>query len=160
MIKLIEYGKEVIHNTFLVEDVEHILRILLARVAHNDELVWSREPSGEFIVKSAYKLLHTGLSTPNPYELQPISRFFYRNLWQLEILTKIKIEIWRMSKNYIPTMSNFLRRHLVADAMCPRYGDGTETLEHVFCSCPVTVEVWNLLGFHWVNSIQVQECFD
>ncbi|KAJ0703837.1 putative reverse transcriptase zinc-binding domain-containing protein [Helianthus annuus] len=36
------------------------------------------------------------------------------------------------------------------DDRCVMCGDGSETAEHLFCSCMVASEVWHLIG-RWVN---------
>lgn len=60
-----EWKIELVTNTFDSVDAERILRIPLARDSHDDELVWSGEPLGDFSIRSAYKLLQTGISNPN-----------------------------------------------------------------------------------------------
>ncbi|MFQ6626289.1 hypothetical protein Gotur_005883 [Gossypium turneri] len=51
------WKRELINITFTEEDVARILRIPLARTPHEDFLIWGGELSGEFTVRSAYKLL-------------------------------------------------------------------------------------------------------
>lgn len=41
--------------------------------------------------------------------------------------------------------------------MCPRCGDGTETLNHIFRECPITVEIWPLADMQWILNSQIQE---
>ncbi|MBA0726401.1 hypothetical protein Golax_002232, partial [Gossypium laxum] len=53
-----EWNKELIINTFSAADVARILQIPLATERHDDIVVWRGEPSGEFSIRSAYKLLH------------------------------------------------------------------------------------------------------
>ncbi|KAA3453822.1 Ribonuclease H-like superfamily protein [Gossypium australe] len=133
---------ELIKNTFSEEDAGKILRIPLARAPHDDFLVWGGEASGEFSVCSAYKLLQISDENPRAYALQTIYRKFYKKLWLLNLLTKIKITIWRFSWNYLPTKY----RKLATNSSCPRCGERAETINHLFRECPVTVEVWTMLS--------------
>ncbi|KAH1131818.1 hypothetical protein J1N35_003196 [Gossypium stocksii] len=65
------WKKELIDATFREEIAEKIYRIPLAREAHDDVLVWSVELSGEFTVRSAYKLLQNSEEDPRACALQP-----------------------------------------------------------------------------------------
>lgn len=51
------WKKELIEVTFPEEVVVKILRTPLAEEPHEDLRAWNGEPSGEFTVRSAYKLL-------------------------------------------------------------------------------------------------------
>ncbi|KAA3472907.1 reverse transcriptase [Gossypium australe] len=79
------------------EDAEKILRIPLAKEPHDDFLVWSGESLGEYSVHSAYKLLRNSGENLRAYALQADYRNFYKKLWLQNLLTKIKITIWRTS---------------------------------------------------------------
>ncbi|KAG8486820.1 hypothetical protein CXB51_020301 [Gossypium anomalum] len=74
-----KWKKKLIVNTFLEEEARRRLRIPLMREPHDDFMVWSGEPSGEFSVRSAYKLLQ--ISDPRAYALQSIYRDFYKKIW-------------------------------------------------------------------------------
>ncbi|KAA3470829.1 reverse transcriptase [Gossypium australe] len=56
-----------------------ILRIPLTAEAHEDFMAWNEEPSGEFTVKSSYKLLQR--SDPTAYALQIVYKDFYKKIW-------------------------------------------------------------------------------
>lgn len=53
-------------------------------------------------------------------------------------------------------MENLRSRCLLPDAMCPRCGQGTESLMHVFCQCPVAVNLWYLVDLYWILTHNVQ----
>ncbi|KAA3467613.1 Ribonuclease H-like superfamily protein [Gossypium australe] len=96
------WKRELINNTFSEEDARKILRISLAQVPHNDFLVWG----GEFSVRSAYKLLQTSDENPRAYTLQTVyMKFYKKKIWLLNLPTNIKVTIWRISWNYLPTRS-------------------------------------------------------
>ncbi|KAK5818125.1 hypothetical protein PVK06_023056 [Gossypium arboreum] len=69
-----KWKRELIVNTFPEEVVRRILRIPLTREPHDDFMVWNGEPSGEFLVRSTYKLLQ--ISDPRAYALQSIYKDF------------------------------------------------------------------------------------
>lgn len=89
------------HNNFtMVSDLidqesrewrrERILRIPMATEAHDDILIWKGDPTGEFIVHSAYKLLRRGTTQTNPTNIRTAEKLFYRKLWSLQSPAKIK----------------------------------------------------------------------
>ncbi|KAK5786258.1 hypothetical protein PVK06_040891 [Gossypium arboreum] len=53
----LEWKRELIVNTFSEEIAGKILSIPLAKDPHDDFMAWCGEPSGEYLVRSAYKLL-------------------------------------------------------------------------------------------------------
>lgn len=53
------WKKELMVSTFLEEVAEKIFRIPLAEKPHDDFRAWSGEPSGEYTMRSAYKLLQS-----------------------------------------------------------------------------------------------------
>ncbi|KAG8496152.1 hypothetical protein CXB51_009143 [Gossypium anomalum] len=72
------WNRDLIVNTFPKEVAELILRIPLAMEPHSDLLAWTGEPSGEYTVQSAYKLLQSG--DPRAYAEQNVYRDFYKKL--------------------------------------------------------------------------------
>ncbi|KAA3467328.1 reverse transcriptase [Gossypium australe] len=115
-----KWKEELIGSTFPEDVAAKILRIPLTKEAHDDILAWSGEPSGEFMVRSAYKLLH-GIETDlGAYTLQTDYRKFYKKLWLLNLPSKIKVTIWRMSQNYLPTRVNMRHKKLSNNIFCPR----------------------------------------
>ncbi|KAA3481347.1 reverse transcriptase [Gossypium australe] len=111
---------------------------------HEDFLAWSGEPSGVFSVRSSYKLLQSW--DPTAYALHNIYRDFYKKLWKIEIPTKVKNFIWKISWNYIASKVNLRVRRLGNSRLCPRYSGGEESLNHLFRECPVSAEIWRLLS--------------
>ncbi|KAA3478841.1 Ribonuclease H-like superfamily protein [Gossypium australe] len=137
------WNKELIDNTFPADVVELILCIPLSMEPHEDFLAWSGESTGVFSVKSSYKLLQR--LDPTAYALHNIYGDFYRKLWKIEIPSKMKIFIWKLSWNYIASKVNMFNRRLVNNRLCPRCGGDDETLNHIFCECPVSAEIWRML---------------
>lgn len=61
---------EVVNSTFSEIDTGRILRVPLAMVEHEDMLVWRSEPSGDFSMRSGYKLLLKNNYNPTAIDLQ------------------------------------------------------------------------------------------
>lgn len=136
-----------VRNTFSVADADLILRIPLAEEAHDDVVARSGESFGDITVRSAYKLLQTNLPNTTPNNLQTIGQKYYKKFWNLDLPSKVKISMWRILHDFIPTRENLRKRRLIADAMCPVCENGIENLAHVFCWCPTAFGTWDQLGF-------------
>ncbi|MBA0701515.1 hypothetical protein Goari_022212 [Gossypium aridum] len=91
------WKKELIISTFSEDVAEKIIGIPLAEEPHDDFRVWSVEASGEFTVRSSYKLLQSIEDDPRVYTLQDGYKEFYKKLWLLNLPLKIKITIWKIS---------------------------------------------------------------
>ncbi|MBA0789241.1 hypothetical protein Gotri_025232 [Gossypium trilobum] len=94
---------------------------------------------------------------PRAYALQTIYKKIYKQLWSLNLPSKVKVTIWRLSWNYLPTKVNLQHRKLAANTSCPRCGQRAETMNHVFRECPVTVDIWRALSF---QNILTNQCED
>ncbi|KAA3466275.1 Ribonuclease H-like superfamily protein [Gossypium australe] len=140
-----KWRREVLEATFSEFIVEKILRIPLATEANDDVVAWCGEHSGEFSVRSAYKLLQSHEVDPTAYVLQNAYKNFYKKLWSLNLPSKIKITTWKISWNYLPTRVNMHHRRLSTILLCPRCGAGAEDINHLFRECPVSLEIWKQL---------------
>ncbi|KAA3462318.1 reverse transcriptase [Gossypium australe] len=139
-----EWNRELISNTFSEAEAEMIFRIPLATGPHEDLMVWKGELSGEFSVRSSYKLLQD--YDPTAYALHHIYRDFYNKLWKIDIPLKIKMFIWKISWNYLATRVNMSLRKLSTNYLCPHCGSGEESVNHLFRECPASVTIWKELS--------------
>ncbi|KAK5812973.1 hypothetical protein PVK06_028419 [Gossypium arboreum] len=65
--------------------IMQIMQIPLAKIPPNDIQMWKGESTGEFTVRSAYKLLQEASMDPSYYYLQADSKNFYKKLWNLRL---------------------------------------------------------------------------
>lgn len=126
------WKKELVVNTFPEVDAARIFHIPLAMEVHDDPIVWHGEPSEEFSAHSAYKLLQNFPCNPNAYALQTNYKNFYKQIWSLNPPSRIKITLWRISWNFLPTLAHMQVRKLVFIVTCPQCGRGTKNLDHLF----------------------------
>lgn len=73
------------------------MQIPLAEDEHDDFQVWRGEHSGEFSVRSTYKLLQKANMDLSAYLIEVETKNFYGKLWNLHLPSKIAITIWRIS---------------------------------------------------------------
>ncbi|KAA3480252.1 reverse transcriptase [Gossypium australe] len=134
-----KWKSEVIRDTFASNIAEKIMQIPLSEIAHEDLEVWRGEPTGEFSVRSAYKLLQGSNQDPIDINLQTTIRDFYRKLWNLDIPKKIQITTWKLSWNLFPSLANLKIKRVVTEAICPRCRLAEEDGSHIFQQCPTTI---------------------
>lgn len=84
------WNRELIDNTFSTVDAGKILRIPLACTLHDDLLVWGCDHSGEFSVRSAYKLLQIFDEFPRAYALQTNLGDFYKKIMATKFIDQNK----------------------------------------------------------------------
>lgn len=122
-------------NIFSEVDAQRILQISLARLPQDDFLAWRGEPTGEYTVRSGYRLLLHGNSINNNGYNPSENRKCYKNLWKSDLPSKLKITAWRATLNYLPTLSNLRTKRLITDDVCPRCKQEVENRNHVFRDC-------------------------
>jgi hypothetical protein len=54
----------------------------------------------------------------------------------------IKMFMWRVCNDLLPTKCNLLKRKMVEDSSCPCCCREEETVVHVLWSCPAAQDVW------------------
>ncbi|MBA0699071.1 hypothetical protein Goari_000740, partial [Gossypium aridum] len=81
-------GGSIITEIFEASNSERILCILLSDNSQEDDVVWQAKCSGEYTVRSGYRLLNTDpmMTIPNADD-----RTIYKKLWNTPVPSKIKI---------------------------------------------------------------------
>lgn len=103
-------------DPFSEQDADRILCIPLSLYEHKDFFIWRGEPTGEYSVRSGHKLL----LHEDQNHLQANYKQFYKKLWNLDLPPKIKITVWRFSRNFLPTFSNLNYRRLMGLLLVPK----------------------------------------
>ncbi|KAA3456039.1 reverse transcriptase [Gossypium australe] len=155
-----EWKTELVERTFTADIAEKVLQIPLAKNPGADIQIWRGELSGDFSVRSAYKILQNARMDPNDLLLQTDTKFFYKKLWNLQLPSKLLITVWRASWNYLPTLVNLRSKRIATSTVCPRCGSRKEDIGHVFRFCPATKEIWQLLELGWINNPNIQRFWD
>ncbi|KAH9696776.1 putative reverse transcriptase/RNA-dependent DNA polymerase [Citrus sinensis] len=63
-------------------------------------------------------------------------------IWKLSLPEKIKIFVWKATKNLLPTAENLCKRGIVQEAHCKRCGNKVENILHVLVTCKAAKKVW------------------
>ncbi|XP_052484514.1 uncharacterized protein LOC128039852 [Gossypium raimondii] len=141
------WNRELIHN--LVDDVtaNRIFAIPISESRPEDMVVWKYEGSGEYTVRSGYRVLITDYLQSNIHMSSTNEEYnnFYIDLWALHIPEKIKIHVWRLFNNMVPHYENLASRTLCEEAVCPLCKEDLETTEHLLGFCRVLQTIWTSL---------------
>jgi len=109
-----------------------------------DLVSWHLTPSGTFSVKSAYRSLFSS----------PV-RAWTSPLWKSPIPLKIKIFVWQLLRDRLPSGVEVRKRQGRGDGLCPMCGI-PETGTHILFTCPAARFLWNFvheaLGPAWQAS--------
>nr|XP_020158384.1 uncharacterized protein LOC109743706 [Aegilops tauschii subsp. strangulata] len=97
----------------------------------NDAVAWRLTASRKFSVKSLYEKLTEG----NELDMA-------RGLWKAGIPLKIKIFMWQMFRNRLPTSDNVAKRNGPANGTCAICALG-EDANHVFFGCCLARFAWS-----------------
>ncbi|MBA0875913.1 hypothetical protein Goshw_023307 [Gossypium schwendimanii] len=109
---------------------DQIYKIPILHNGPDDHRIWFHNPLGYYSTKSAYSwmtLKHVGFG---PH------RFYWRLIWKLRILPKIKIFCWRIGHDILPTYENISKIRREFNSMCPHCGSEEESLIHALRDCP------------------------
>ncbi|KAK4389823.1 putative ribonuclease H protein [Sesamum angolense] len=152
------WHKELIEGLFCPEDATLIQSIPLGQFNWADTMVWHYNKNGKFSVKSASHLAQSiALENRSPLDGQCSTRSSnWQFIWSTKVPNKIKVFLWRLCREAIPTTSNLLRQRCVVEQACLTCGVDTKTTKHVFLECSYARHVWALSNLPWkvINSWQ------
>ncbi|XP_031120447.1 uncharacterized protein LOC116023586 [Ipomoea triloba] len=123
------------HDKWLLPDelVDKIRAIPLPVTDNQvDSITWPYSTSGVVSVASAFSFV-AGLDSDDTS---------HEWIWRLLCAEKIKIFLWKISKNGLVTNAERTRRGLAAEADCPCCGFHEESLDHIFRQCVTALECW------------------
>nr|POE63822.1 putative ribonuclease h protein [Quercus suber] len=101
-----------------------------------DKFLWIPDSKGLFLVKSAYKEL-----LPNPPP-QASSNVNWSKLWKIRGLERIKIFLWRVTVNVLPTRENLMGHMDILDSTCVLCNMEVESAPRLFLRCPIARAIW------------------
>ncbi|CAI9767956.1 unnamed protein product [Fraxinus pennsylvanica] len=107
------WDREVLRALFNPNIVEEILKIRLPFNRVRDKLIWDNESSGNFTLKSAYKLILNGIvDRIGESSFQSQDTPIWKRIWKMKMPRKIKSFIWKASKNILPTLNNLKKKNI------------------------------------------------
>lgn len=135
----------------LVKELEGVVSACNLSKENPDTWIWSSPALASFSVRGIYTYLqHRSLEDSN-LNLQVPS--LLKTIWDVPIPSKVKICLWRLCFDKLPTRESLGRRGVLSgeDMWCPFGCKQVESVGHIIFSCCVAREVWKGIAA-WVGS--------
>ncbi|KAL8124124.1 hypothetical protein AgCh_011939 [Apium graveolens] len=132
------WDEEILVDMFNAHDQQCIRRIQLPENSNEDEAYWSKEATGQYTVRSAYRLLQ---EQKNLWRREDQSST-WRKTWRMKAPPKILNFMWRALSNCLPTKVSLLQKNMDVNPVCQVCHRGEETVEHILGSCDLAVQCW------------------
>ncbi|GMI81726.1 hypothetical protein HRI_001841900 [Hibiscus trionum] len=141
-----EWRSDFIAANFNQQDYDNITAIKLSTNGGADVLTCNQEKDGHYSVRSGYRVLLNESVDPSLHK-------FYDRLWRISCPAKIKILLWKFSRNFVPTRHNLSIKRVTTNVLCPRCQLFREDINHVSHLCSFAKAIWSDFNFRWPSNI-------
>lgn len=137
------WNKVILEDQFISIDIDQISQIPLINTTNPDSLMWMHDPTGIYSVKSGYNTLRTWQTQQiNNTSTSSDETLIWKKIWSLHTIPRHKVLLWRILNDSLPVRSSLRKRGIQCYPLCPRCHSKTETITHLFMSCPLSKRVW------------------
>lgn len=126
-----ECDTEIIEDVFDSRDQEVIFNTKIEQDLEMDVLNWKLEFSGQYSVKSAYRLLQSQKGDWNSDSYANL----WKSVWKIKAPPQVLNLIWRAGTYCLPTLVQLQSKQVNISNMCPVCKDGVETIFHALVQC-------------------------
>ncbi|KAK3193074.1 hypothetical protein Dsin_024384 [Dipteronia sinensis] len=120
----------------------------------SDSLLWHFDKSRGYTVQSGYRLA-LSLKTYASASDSLVSQKWWNSLWSLQLPPKVKIFVWRICWNAIPSSQNLWTRNIVDSPWCNRCDAVVESPSHAIFWCKEVKKSWKSAGFDRLLAVVV-----
>uniref|UniRef100_A0A2N9G4J9 Reverse transcriptase zinc-binding domain-containing protein n=1 Tax=Fagus sylvatica TaxID=28930 RepID=A0A2N9G4J9_FAGSY len=129
-----------LQETFDQDSVKKIKAISVCSKYNQDRWIWTKSCHGNHTVKSAYWTLNS--------ENQVLDRGSTKgNVWGSKLHERLKMHLWRIDVDILPTRMQLARFASDLDIVCPLCELAPESSLHLFQQCHVSQVLW--FGSPW-----------
>jgi hypothetical protein len=146
------WDQRLLENFLWPFDAEVVRGIKIPFGRHEDVLAWHYEKSGQFTVRSAYKLAmqlanaeSESASSAHPLGTRPI----WKSIWKLPVPQKVKLFVWKVAVQGLLTKAAKKQRKLEKENICDICGQQPETDFHALIECSIAKKLWEAMEQHW-----------
>lgn len=141
-----EWDTSKLNDWFLPFEKEAIRRVHLAGLSKEDKRFWIYDKKGKYTVKTGYwsifNKVHQDDTQSDPTCSAPKSTI-WSNIWNLKIPPKVKMFLWRVLHDIIPTEVNLYRHHVPNNPRCALCGYYWSNTSHALFFCQEIKKLWN-----------------
>ncbi|XP_020153536.1 uncharacterized protein [Aegilops tauschii subsp. strangulata] len=144
------WNRQLVQSTFMPMDADIILGIPLCTRNMPDFWAWHYEKHGTFSVRSAYNMIIAtrqrreawleGSAGPSNARAESGA---WKTLWNTAVPGKVRMFLWRLSKQSLPTNDVRAHRHMTDTSPCGFCGV-QDSWRHLLLECTVSRSVWAL----------------
>uniref|UniRef100_A0A803Q8H5 Reverse transcriptase domain-containing protein n=1 Tax=Cannabis sativa TaxID=3483 RepID=A0A803Q8H5_CANSA len=121
--------------------VSSILKVPIGGLNKEDHLIWNKDTTGMFSVKTGYHLAHTVSLPPSSSNFSFIKKW-WTALWTLNLPPKIKSLAWRAYHHILPTALNLFLKKSLPSPCCSLCHCPSESVTHALLDCSSAVKIW------------------
>lgn len=96
---------------FKLGQFEYNSKIPICKTERNDRWIWHYTTNGVFSTRSAYKVYANRMREAE-CSTTPTEMVWWQRLWKLKIPNKIRLFLWRVFFEIVPTNSVLNKRHI------------------------------------------------
>ncbi|KAM2209858.1 hypothetical protein ACFXTI_025664 [Malus domestica] len=135
---------DVLESLFSAKEVTLIRTIPLSIRNPPNYLLWHYERHGRFTVQLAYHVARNWLQPTNrgASSSSGDGTKFRAKVWNAQMPPKVKICVWRLANELVPTRANLVARHITTDMECVLCGAHGETTIHLMKDCHYARCAW------------------
>ena len=124
---------------------EEILTIPLNHLQSQDTLIWTENAAQKLSIKIAYRVtLRTSTQTWAEHSATRGDGPTWNKVWTLKVLSKVRMFLWRVCSNYLPTKDKLHQSRVSVDTRCEICLQQHEIAHHTLWECPFAQNVWAL----------------
>ncbi|KAM6596102.1 hypothetical protein CsatA_006626 [Cannabis sativa] len=127
-------------------DSDRILTIPLSYFAEMDRLIWHYTSNGSYTVQSGFHLansLEEQLCSSTSNNHSDWWKFF----WNLVLPPKIRIFVWKVLHNILPTAAALFKKKVLTSAECSLCASSWESIGHALFGCKHAKVIWKTSKF-------------
>jgi hypothetical protein len=131
-------------------DIDIITRIPLSTRRHEDVWAWHFERSGVLSVRSVYRMIvrtrqrrSNWLDERASGSHQQMEEKAWKNLWKVHVPSKLRVFLWRLAHQSLPTGDVRHRRHMSDSSSCSVCG-ADDSWRHSLLECTMSRGAYGL----------------
>nr|XP_051200174.1 uncharacterized protein LOC127313744 [Lolium perenne] len=155
------WKEDKVREMFQEEIAEKILKIPISSEGCKDFASWPHSKNGTYTVKSGYNLARTqlfwlerSLTGRGSSSNQEIIEKVWKKLWKIQCPEKMKIVLWRIAQNCLPTGDQLQTRSIPTRYDCV-FCNRSENVAHCFLLCHYVKEIWAELKIYFDFSLNL-----
>ncbi|KAL8114965.1 hypothetical protein AgCh_021696 [Apium graveolens] len=133
-----QWDTEIIADLFNERDQRCIFNTKINSRVTEDQIYWKEEDSGDYSVRSAYRLLQAQKARWTVDD----NGSLWRKIWQVKAPPKVLNLIWRALSYCLPTMVMLAQKYVPVLKVCPVCNVEEKTIIHALVTCPFANQCW------------------